>query len=132
MAHGDPFARLTAAQHEAVFSEEPRLAVHAAAGAGKTRVLTLRVARMVEEGIDPSQLLVVTFSRKAAQELRRRLWKLEVEGVRAGTFHATALELVEISRAEQGLAPVRLITDRRRALERVAATLPGGEAPGIA
>jgi DNA helicase-2/ATP-dependent DNA helicase PcrA len=132
MEHGDPFARLTAAQHEAVFSEETRLAVHAGAGAGKTRVLTLRVARMVDAGVDPSQMLVVTFSRKAAQELRRRLWRLGVEGVRAGTFHATALELVEISRAERGQPPVRLITDRRRALERVAATLPGGDAAGIA
>ena len=107
MAHGDPFARLTAAQHEAVFSEEPRLAVHAAAGAGKTRVLTLRVARMVEEGIDPSQLLVVTFSRKAAQELRRRLWQLGVEGVHPH-FGRKIVDRMAESRAAAARAPTTM------------------------
>ncbi len=125
----DPYARLTPRQHEAVFAPESRLAVYAGAGAGKTRVLTLRALRLIDDGADPSHLLVVTFSRKAAQELRRRLWSLGVEGVRAGTFHATALELLEVSRAEQGLAPAKLITDRRRALERVAASMNG--APSI-
>jgi DNA helicase-2/ATP-dependent DNA helicase PcrA len=124
----DPFARLTVAQREAVFAAEERLAVFAGAGAGKTRVLTLRALRQIDDGVDPAHLLVVTFSRKAAQELRRRLWSLGVEGVRAGTFHATALELLEISRAERGLAPPKLITDRRRALERVAGTVPGAKA----
>ena len=116
--------RLTPAQHEAVFADDPRLAVFAGAGAGKTRVLTLRAARLVDDGADPAHLLVVTFSRKAAQELRQRLWRLGVEGVRAGTFHATALELLEISRAERGQAPPKLISDRRKVLERVAAKVP--------
>jgi DNA helicase-2/ATP-dependent DNA helicase PcrA len=128
----DPFARLTTAQHEAVFAQDQRLCVYAGAGAGKTRVLTLRAARLVEEGANPAQLLVVTFSRKAAQELRRRLWRLGVEGVAAGTFHATALELLEVRRAELGLGPLKLINDRRRALERVAATVPGAEGRGSA
>jgi DNA helicase-2/ATP-dependent DNA helicase PcrA len=128
----DPYARLTPAQREAVFAEDQRLCVYAGAGAGKTRVLTLRAARIVEEGTNPAQLLVVTFSRKAAQELRRRLWRLGVEGVAAGTFHATALELLEVRRAELGLGPPKLISDRRRALERVAATVPGAEGRGIA
>jgi len=121
----DPFARLTPRQREAVFAPESRLAVFAGAGAGKTRVLTLRALRLIDDGADPSHLLVVTFSRKAAHELRRRLWTLGVEGVRAGTFHATALELLEVSRAEHGLGPAKLITDRRRALERVAGTMTG-------
>ena len=119
----DPYARLTPAQREAVFATEPRLAVFAGAGAGKTRVLTLRAARLVDDSVDPATLLVVTFSRKAAQELRRRLWSLGVEGVRAGTFHRTALELLEISRAERGQSPPTLISDRRSALERVAASV---------
>ena len=122
----DPFARLTAAQHEAVFAERaaPRRlrrrrcgqdqGAHPAGGRAWSTTASIR-----------AHLLVVTFSRKAAQELRRRLWTLEVEGVRAGTFHATALELLEISRAEQGLRPPRLITDRRRALERVAGHAAG-------
>jgi DNA helicase-2/ATP-dependent DNA helicase PcrA len=115
----DALASLTAAQRDAVVATDSRLVVHAGAGAGKTRVLTLRVARMVDEGIDPSHIMVVTFSRKAAQELRSRLWHLGVEGVRAGTFHRTALELLEVHRAEQGLGPPALLSDRRAALGRL-------------
>ena len=73
---------------------------------------------MVDEGVDPAHILVVTFSRKAAQELRTRLWRLEIEGVRSGTFHRTALELLEVHRSQQGLAPPQLIADRRRMIER--------------
>ena len=115
----DLVARLTSAQAEAVTSEHQRLAVYAGAGAGKTRVLTLRIARMVDNGVDPTHILAITFSKKAAQEMRRRLWGLGVEGIRTGTFHRTALELVEISRQERGLRPAVLITDRRRMLERL-------------
>ena len=67
-------SRLTVAQREAIESDEPLLCVVAGAGAGKTRVLTLRVARRVREGsIEPDRTLVTTFSRKAAEELRTRL-----------------------------------------------------------
>ena len=66
--------RLTLAQREAIESDEPLLCVVAGAGAGKTRVLTLRVARRVRDGsIEPDRTLVTTFSRKAAEELRTRL-----------------------------------------------------------
>jgi superfamily I DNA/RNA helicase len=115
----DPLSRLTDAQLEAVTADDPRLAVLAGAGAGKTTVLTLRVRQMVASGIDPHHLLVVTFSRRAAQELRDRLWRLDVEGVRSGTFHATALELLEVRRADQGLGPPRILPDRRRSLARM-------------
>ena len=115
----DPLSRLTPAQRSAVTAGEPRLAVLAGAGAGKTTVLTLRVREMVASGIDPHHLLVVTFSRRAAQELRDRLWRLDIEGVRSGTFHATALELLEVRRAEQGLGPPRILPDRRRSLARM-------------
>ena len=70
-------SRLTLAQREAIESDEPLLCVVAGAGAGKTRVLTLRVARRVRDGsIDADRTLVTTFSRKAADELRTRLWSL--------------------------------------------------------
>ena len=115
----DHHAHLTFAQREAVTAEDPRLAVLAGAGAGKTTVLTLRVREMVDAGVDPFNILVVTFSRRAAQELRERLWRLGVEGVRSGTFHATALELLEVHRAEQGLGPPRILPDRRRSLARM-------------
>ena len=72
-----PGRRLTATQREAIESDEPLLCVVAGAGAGKTRVLTLRVARRVRDGsIEADRTLVTTFSRKAADELRPRLWSL--------------------------------------------------------
>jgi DNA helicase II / ATP-dependent DNA helicase PcrA len=110
-------ARLTLAQREAIESDERLLCVVAGAGAGKTRVLTLRVARRVRDGsIDADRTLVTTFSRKAAEELRTRLWSLGVSGVKAGTFHRTAFGLLREHRELRGRQPPQLLPDRRRLL----------------
>ncbi len=109
--------RLTMSQREAIESDDPLLCVVAGAGAGKTRVLTLRVARRVREGsIEADRTLVTTFSRKAADELRTRLWSLGVSGVKAGTFHRTALGLLREHRELRGRPPPQLLPDRRRLL----------------
>ena len=109
--------RLTMAQREAIESDDPLLCVVAGAGAGKTRVLTLRVARRVREGtIEADRTLVTTFSRKAAEELRTRLWSLGVAGVKAGTFHRTALGLLREHRELRNRPAPQLMTDRRRLL----------------
>ena len=113
-------SRLTMAQREAIESDEPLLCVVAGAGAGKTRVLTLRVARRVREGsIEPDRTLVTTFSRKAAEELRTRLYSLGVSGVKAGTFHRTALGLLREHRELRGRPLPQLLPDRRRLLAEV-------------
>jgi DNA helicase II / ATP-dependent DNA helicase PcrA len=110
-------ARLTPAQREAIESDERLLCVVAGAGAGKTRVLTLRVARRVRDGsIDADRTLVTTFSRKAAEELRTRLWSLGISGVKAGTFHRTALGLLREHRELRGRQLPQLLPDRRRLL----------------
>ena len=112
--------RLTVTQREAIESDEPLLCVVAGAGAGKTRVLTLRVARRVRDGsIEPDRTLVTTFSRKAADELRTRLWSLGVSGVKAGTFHRTALGLLREHRELRGRPLPQLLPDRRRLLAEV-------------
>jgi DNA helicase-2/ATP-dependent DNA helicase PcrA len=112
--------RLTLAQREAIESDEPLLCVVAGAGAGKTRVLTLRVARRVREGtIEADRTLVTTFSRKAAEELRTRLWSLGIAGVKAGTFHRTALGLLREHRELRNRPAPQLMTDRRRLLAEV-------------
>jgi superfamily I DNA/RNA helicase len=113
--------RLTVAQREAIESDQPLLCVVAGAGAGKTRVLTLRVARRVRDGsIEPDRTLVTTFSRKAAEELRTRLYSLGVSGVKAGTFHRTALGLLHEHRELRGRPLPQLLPDRRRLLADVA------------
>src|SRR5205085_6750551 len=73
-------------QYLAVNTPGP-LAVVAGAGSGKTRTIVARVRRLLAEGADPQRVLVLTFSRKAAAELRRRIGG----DVRALTFHAFAL-----------------------------------------
>jgi DNA helicase-2/ATP-dependent DNA helicase PcrA len=114
-------SRLTLAQRAAIEAEDPLLCVVAGAGAGKTRVLTLRVARRVRDGsIEADRTLVTTFSRKAADELRTRLWSLGVSGVQAGTFHRTALGLLREHRARHGRPEPQLLPDRRRLLAEVA------------
>lgn len=83
---------LDASQREAATSTAMPLAVVAPAGSGKTRVLTARIAHRIAIGdIEPSHILCVTFTRRAAVELRQRLRALGVgERIEAGTFHAIA------------------------------------------
>lgn len=83
---------LDASQREAATSTANPLAVIAPAGSGKTRVLTARIAHRIEIGeIEPSHVLCVTFTRRAAVELRQRLRALGIgERIEAGTFHAIA------------------------------------------
>jgi DNA helicase-2/ATP-dependent DNA helicase PcrA len=120
-AAGDDALGFTPEQLEAIDAPERRVIVRAGAGAGKTRVLTSRVVRRVsEEGLDPSHVLVATFTRKAAGELRTRLHRAGVEGVRAGTFHRAALELVRDARDLRGLAAPVIAADRHRLFAAVA------------
>jgi DNA helicase-2/ATP-dependent DNA helicase PcrA len=86
-------AELNPAQLEAVTYTEGPLLVIAGAGSGKTRTLTYRVARLVEEAVLPSSILLLTFTRKAAQEMLQRAAQLldrRCRKVAGGTFHAFA------------------------------------------
>ncbi len=89
-------AGLTGEQRDAVTTAASPLCVLAGAGSGKTRVLTRRVAWQSAQGnIDPRRVLVLTFTRRAASELRSRLRTLGMrEEVAAGTFHSAALTLL--------------------------------------
>jgi len=82
---------LNPSQLEAVNFKEGPLLVIAGAGSGKTRTLTYRVARLVEEGISPGSVLLLTFTRKASQEMLKRASELldnRCERVSGGTFHS--------------------------------------------
>ncbi|MXW62391.1 MAG: ATP-dependent DNA helicase UvrD2 [Acidimicrobiaceae bacterium] len=89
-------AGLTEEQRDAVTTAASPLCIIAGAGSGKTRVLTRRVAWQSAEGnIDPRRVLVLTFTRRAASELRSRLRALGMRSeVAAGTFHSAALALL--------------------------------------
>ena len=103
---------LDPAQRAAVVSEAAPLCILAGAGSGKTRVLTRRIAHRVHVGAaEADRTLALTFTRKAAGELRSRLAALGVEGVKAGTFHATALGGLRRRWQHQGTAPRALLRD---------------------
>jgi len=89
---------LNSPQREAVVHEGGPLVVFAGAGSGKTRVITFRVAHLISEhGVAPWRILAVTFTNKAAGEMRQRLLDLLGEqgsAVQVGTFHATCARLL--------------------------------------
>ncbi len=79
-------------QHAAVTAPRGPVCVLAGAGTGKTRTITRRIAHLVAGGhVAPGQVLAVTFTARAAGELRTRLRALDAAGVQARTFHAAAL-----------------------------------------
>ncbi|MGC1418589.1 MAG: ATP-dependent helicase [Acidimicrobiales bacterium] len=115
---------LTPEQREAVMSPARRLLVRATAGSGKTHVLTLRIQRRITDGdVAADQVLAMTFTRKAGDELRRRLAKAGIRDVRAGTFHRAALTLVNQYRDDHHLKPLVLEANRRRLVTALAQQL---------
>lgn len=90
--------KLNKEQKRAIGSVSKDIIVLACAGSGKTEVLTQRIVRLLNDGISPKEICAVTFTRKAAGELRERIEKRyasPVHGMRIGTFHSLCLEMIE-------------------------------------
>jgi DNA helicase-2/ATP-dependent DNA helicase PcrA len=107
----------------ATFGDEPLLIV-AGAGTGKTNTLAHRVARLIERSVDPGRMLMLTFSRRAAAEMSRRVESIlaasplkaspDAIGSRiwAGTFHSIATRLLRIHSQAVGLGETFTVADR--------------------
>ena len=81
---------LSKLQKEIVNATEPRIVVVASAAAGKTRVLTERVRKMLRDGVEPKDIAVITFTNLASQELKERLADDYKDGIYIGTIHSLA------------------------------------------
>lgn len=102
-------------QHAAVTAMDGPLLVIAGAGTGKTRTLVYRVARLVDLGVDPQSILLLTFTRRAAEEMLRRASLLidnRCERVAGGTFHSFANMVLRQYGRKVGLSTAFTIMDR--------------------
>lgn len=92
---------MTQAQQEAVNHINGPCCVTAGAGAGKTTVLTMRIKNLIDHGIAPKNILSITFTKKAAMEMKERLIKLvgeQGEDVFMGTFHSFGMRVLHFQR----------------------------------
>jgi DNA helicase-2/ATP-dependent DNA helicase PcrA len=91
---------LNQSQRTAVENFEGPTMVIAGAGSGKTRVLTMRIAYMIDQGIDPFQIMALTFTNKAAKEMTERISSIvgmsEAKNITMGTFHSVFSRILRI------------------------------------
>ena len=93
----DLLSELNEPQREAAECTEGPVMIIAGAGSGKTRTLTYRIAHLVEQGVDPFHILALTFTNKAAGEMKERIIKLvgsEARNIWMGTFHSVFARLL--------------------------------------
>ncbi|MDO4241851.1 MAG: 3'-5' exonuclease [Microbacteriaceae bacterium] len=124
-------------QLQAVVSRERALLIVAGAGSGKTRVLTHRIAHLIRErDAWPSQILAITFTNKAASEMRERISALfggEIEGMWVSTFHSACVRILRQESGELGLTSGFTIYDTAdsRALLKKLLKENGSESHGL-
>ncbi len=108
-------------QLEAVLHKDGPLLVFAGAGSGKTRVITYRIANLIHtHGVSPRHILAVTFTNKAANEMKERLRHLlgdAARGLWVGTFHSICLRILRESGMAIGIPPNFVVYDESDQLE---------------
>ncbi len=112
-------AGLNPVQARAVTHPDGPLLVVAGAGSGKTRVLTHRIAWLIDQGVSPFQILAITFTNKAADEMRRRVVELVgrvAERMWISTFHAACLRILRRDAVRLGYRPRFSIYDQADAV----------------
>jgi DNA helicase II / ATP-dependent DNA helicase PcrA len=111
---------LNAEQLEVVMAGEGAMLVIAGAGSGKTRTLTYRVSRLIEDGVDPAEILLLTFTNKASREMLSRVEQLvtiDTRRIWGGTFHSVGNRLLRRYAEIIGYRPNFSILDAEDAKE---------------
>ena len=101
----DLLMQLNEAQREAAACTEGPVMIIAGAGSGKTRTLTYRIAHLIEKGVDPFNILALTFTNKAAAEMKERIMKLvgkEARNLWMGTFHSIFARILRAEASKIG------------------------------
>ena len=120
-------AQLNESQREAVlFCDGPSLVI-AGAGSGKTRVLTYKIAYLLQQGLKPWQILALTFTNKAAREMKERIGRLvgseQARYLQMGTFHSVFSRILRAEADKLGFAPNFTIYDQTDARSLVKAII---------
>lgn len=119
-------AELNDEQYEAVTAKPGPILVIAGAGSGKTRTLTYRVAYLIENGVEPENILLLTFTNKASKEMLQRVGNLlphDISRIWGGTFHSVANRLLRRHANELGFSTDFTILDRDDAEDLTVAAL---------
>lgn len=97
-------------QQACVDAADRHTLIHAIPGSGKTRTLVAKVRHLVQRGVDPASILVVTFTNKAAGEIRTRL---DMSQVKCGTFHSLALHFLQAHKYDLFADEFTIVTNQR-------------------
>lgn len=116
---------LNPVQKEAVLHTEGPLVIFAGAGSGKTRIITTRIAWLLEQGVMPWQILAVTFTNKASKEMKERVANLSPDASRVhiGTFHASCARWLREFSLAIGFQPDFTIYDEKDSLSAIKTVL---------
>lgn len=116
----DLFADLNEVQKQAVSTTEGPLMIIAGAGSGKTRVLTYRIAHLIDKGVDSFNILALTFTNKAAREMKERIAALiggtEAKNLWMGTFHSVFARILRAEANKLGFPSNFTIYDQQDCL----------------
>ncbi|BAV94523.1 ATP-dependent helicase [Ichthyobacterium seriolicida] len=111
----DQLSELNEAQRLAVEKTEGPVMIIAGAGSGKTKVLTCRVANLINKGVDPTNILSLTFTNKAANEMKHRIRNIvgdKADKLLMGTFHSVLAKILRIESDKLGYSSNFTIYDQ--------------------
>lgn len=111
--------KLNPSQQRAAETDKCPTLVYAGPGTGKTQTLVTRIAHLIEKGVDPKRILALTFSNKAAEEMRERIGNIDEKlpaQIQVMTFHSYGLDILRAYWLEAGLEPHTPLLDKIDAL----------------